>query len=167
MSTVGYVGAIQSENGVIHLVTSRNNPDLHIELNEAWILGDDEAAEQAALRDDIGVLPDTIKVYQEEYASGKPRVSYRAGMGRDGRYLLEGSEIWYYEDGQKQWEVHYNAGRKVGAETYWNRDGTMKWQRDHREDGSSAWTVWGPDEKEKARSVWRNKKLISHKLMDK
>jgi formylglycine-generating enzyme required for sulfatase activity len=167
MRTVGYVGAIQSENGVIHLVTSRNNPDLHIELNEAWILADDEAAEQASLEQDVKVIPETTKGCKEEYASGKPRVSYRAGRSLGGRFLLEGSEIWYYEDGQKEWEASYHAGSKVGAETYWNPDGTRKWQRDHREDGSHVLTVWGPDEEEKARSVWRHKKLMSHELMDK
>jgi hypothetical protein len=167
VSTVGYVGAIQSENGVIHLVTSRNHPDLHLELNEAWILADDEAAEQASLEQDVKVIPDTIKAYKEEYANGKLRVNYRAGRSRGGRFLLEGSEIWYYVDGQKEWEASYRAGSKVGAETYWNHDGTKKWQREHRADGSHVLTVWGPDEKEEARSVWRHKKLISHELMDK
>ncbi|HUT30557.1 MAG TPA: SUMF1/EgtB/PvdO family nonheme iron enzyme [Sedimentisphaerales bacterium] len=167
VKTCGYVGAIQSENGVIHLVTSRNNPDLHLELNEAWILADDRAVEQAAARNNVEVIPDTTKNYREEYADGKPKASYKAGMGRDGRFLLEGSEIWYYENGQKQWEAKYQGGSKVGIETYWNPDGTRKWQRDHREDGSSIWTVWGPGENVRATSVWRDKKLVSHKLIDK
>jgi hypothetical protein len=167
VSTVGYVGAVQSENGVIHLVTSRNHPDLHIELNEAWILADDKAAEQAALQEDVKVIPETVKAYQEKYASGKLRVSYRAGRSRDGRFLLDGNEIWYYENGQKQWGASYHAGSKVGNETYWNADGSKKWQRDHIEGGSSLWTIWGLGESVKATSVWHNKKLISHKLIDK
>jgi hypothetical protein len=167
VSTVGYVGAIQSENGVIHLVTSRNHPDLHIELNEAWILADDEAAEQAALEQDVKVIPETVKAYKEEYPNGKLRVNYRAGTGRDGRFLLEGSEIWYYEDGKKEWEASYHAGSKVGTETYWSADGSKKWQRNHIEGGSSFWTIWGPGENVKATSVWHAKKLISHELMDK
>ncbi|MHC4666512.1 MAG: toxin-antitoxin system YwqK family antitoxin [Planctomycetota bacterium] len=166
MSTVGYVGAIQSENGVIQLVTSRNHPDLHIELNEAWILADDEAAEQAALEQDIKVIPETIKAYKEEYPNGKLRVSYGAGTGRGGRFLLEGSQIWYYENGQKEWEASYRAGTRVGAETHWNPDGTKKWRRVHREDGSYVLTIWGAAEKVKATSVWRDKKLISHELTD-
>jgi hypothetical protein len=165
--TVGYVGAIQSENGIIHLVTSRNNPDLHIELNEAWILADDKAAEQAAIQNDVTVIPDTINTCKEEYPNGKLRVSYRAGMGTDGRFLLEGTETWYYENGRKEWEVHYDGGRRVGAETYWSADAKKQWQRDHREDGSYVLTVWGPDENVEATSVWRDKKLISHELIDK
>jgi hypothetical protein len=166
VSTVGYVGAIQSENGVIHLVTSRNHPDLHIELNEAWILADDGAAEQSALEQDIQVIPESIKAYKEEYPDGNLRVNYRAGTGSDGRFLLEGGEIWYYENGQKEWEASYRAGTRVGTETYWNPDGARKWRRDHREDGTDAWTLWGHDGKIKARSQWRNKHLLRHTLAE-
>jgi formylglycine-generating enzyme required for sulfatase activity len=162
--TVGYVGATQSQNGIIHLVTSRNNPDLHIELNESWILADDGAAKAATLRDDVKIIPGTVKVHQEYYPNDKLRVSWRAGTGEDGRYLLHGSEIWRYQNGQRQWEVSYHAGRKVGAETYWNSDGTKKWQRTHREDGTSVWTVYSPDGKLKAESHWRNKKRLSHSV---
>jgi hypothetical protein len=162
--TVGYVGAAQSQNGIIHLVTSRNNPDLHIELNEAWILADDGAAKHATPQDDVKIIPGTVKVHQEYYPNDKLKVSWRAGTGEDGRYLLHGSEIWRYQNGQRQWEVSYHAGRKVGAETYWNPDGTKKWQRSHREDGTSVWTVYRPDGKLKAESHWRDKKLLSHSI---
>jgi hypothetical protein len=37
MTAVGYTAAMQGPNGVIHLVTSKNAPDWHIELNEAWV----------------------------------------------------------------------------------------------------------------------------------
>ncbi|MHC4648641.1 MAG: SUMF1/EgtB/PvdO family nonheme iron enzyme, partial [Planctomycetota bacterium] len=36
--TVSYVTARQGPDGIIHIVTSHNHPDLHFELNEAWIL---------------------------------------------------------------------------------------------------------------------------------
>ena len=35
--TVGYVTATQAPSGVIHIVTSKNQPAVHIELNEAWV----------------------------------------------------------------------------------------------------------------------------------
>jgi formylglycine-generating enzyme required for sulfatase activity len=35
--TVGYTTATQAPNGVIHIVTSKGDPALHIELNEAWV----------------------------------------------------------------------------------------------------------------------------------
>ena len=36
--TVGYTTATQAPNGVIHVVTSKNDPPVHIELNEAWVI---------------------------------------------------------------------------------------------------------------------------------
>jgi hypothetical protein len=162
--TVGYVGAAQSANGVIHLVTSRNNPNLHIELNEAWILADDDAAMAATLQDHIKILGGSVKKRRENYPSGKPKVGWSAGVGEDGRYLLDGKEIWYYENGGKQWEVTYNAGTKVGTETYWNTNGSPKWQWEYRKDGTRVLTVFRPNSKIKAESHWRQDKLLSHKL---
>ena len=162
--TVGYVGAAQSANGIIHLVTSRNNPDLHIELNEAWILANDDAARAATLQDHIKVLGGSVKKLGENYPSGKPKVGWSAGVGEDGRYLLDGKEIWYYENGSKQWEVTYNAGTKVGTETYWNTNGSPKWQWEYRKDGTRVLTVFRPNSKIKAESHWRQDKLLSHKL---
>ncbi|HUW20366.1 MAG TPA: SUMF1/EgtB/PvdO family nonheme iron enzyme [Sedimentisphaerales bacterium] len=162
--TVGYVGAAQSQNGVIHLVTSRNNPDLHIELNEAWILAGDDSANTPTPTDQTGIAAGSVGNYQETYPSGKTRVIWSAGVGGDGRYLLDDQETWYYEDGKKQWEVNYRAGTKVGTETYWDKDGTKKWQWEHRDDGTDVWTVWGPDGKIKALSHWRDKNLLNHTL---
>jgi hypothetical protein len=162
--TVGYVGAAQSADGIIHLVTSRNNPNLHIELNEAWILQDDEAARAATLVDKVKIKSRTVKKYGEHYPSGKPKVTWSAGVGEDGRYLLDGKEIWYYENGSKQWEVTYSAGSKVGTETYWNTDGSPKWQWEYRNDGTKVWTIFRPDGKVKAESHWREDKLLSYKL---
>jgi len=158
--TAGYVGACQSQNGVIHLVTSHNQPDLHIELNEAWILQDGEAATAARFNEPISVIPGTVKEHREDYRSGKPKAIWSAGVGEDGRYLLDGKETWFYETGQKQWEINYQAGCKIGTETYWNKDGTKKWQWDHRKDRTSVWTVWGADGKLKAKSHWRGKNLL-------
>ena len=162
--TVGYVGAAQSANGIIHLVTSRNNPDLHIELNEAWILQDDKAAKAATLVDTVKIRQGTVRNYRENYPSGEPKVEWSAGISEDGRYLLDGKELWYYENKRKQWEVIYNAGAKVGTETYWNADGSLKWQREYREDGTKVWTVFGSGSKVKAKSHWREDKLLSHKF---
>ena len=35
--TVGYTTATQAPNGIIHIVTSKNVPPVHIEMNETWI----------------------------------------------------------------------------------------------------------------------------------
>ena len=39
--TLGYSAACQAPNGMIHLITTMNQPCLHFELNEAWILAPD------------------------------------------------------------------------------------------------------------------------------
>ena len=162
--TVGYVGATQSADDIIHLVTSRNNPDLHIELNEAWILQGNEDAESAALADKAMVKVDTVTKYAENYPSGKRKVRWQAGETQDGRYLLDGKETWYYENGQPQWEATYRAGTKIGTETYWNSNGSVKWQCEYRKDGTKVWTVFGLDGRMKAKSHWREDKLLSYKL---
>ncbi len=74
-------------------------------------------------------------------------------------WMLHGPEIWYYENGKKQYEVTYKLGRKVGTETHWAADGTKKWQWSHNDDGTSVWRQWWPapiHQNEKAESTWRD-----------
>jgi antitoxin component YwqK of YwqJK toxin-antitoxin module len=85
-------------------------------------LQDDKAAKAATL-DTVKIRPGTVSNYRENYRSGKPKVEWSAGVGQEGRYLLDGKETWYYENGHKEWEVTYSAGSKAGVETYWNSDG--------------------------------------------
>jgi len=156
--TVGYVGATQTGNGLIHIVTSRNNPDLHITLNEAWILhgGQPQPAEQ--------IKPDTLTQYKETWPGGKTKVTYTAGIGDQGNFLLHGTQTWFYPTGKKQWQANYDAGRKTGTEVYYNPDGSKKWQRQYSRNGNVQWTVFDREGNVKARSSWQNKKLISCKL---
>ncbi len=156
MKTVGYVGAAQSADGIIHLVTSRNDPDLHIELNEAWIL----QGGSADLQQPVRIRPGSIRQYRQDYPSGKVRVTWSAGTATDGRYLLHGRETWYYENGRIQWQAEYNAGKKTGTETFFNADGAKKWRRLYKPDGTVEWTVYDRGGKVKARSVWKDKKLL-------
>lgn len=159
--TVSYVTACQSPNGVIHVVSSHNHPDLHYELNEAWVLGQTETP---ALRERVAILPDTLTEYQEKHASGKTKATWKAGIGDDGRYLLHGRETWYYENGQKNWEAEYQAGEKTGTETFWGLDGSRVWEKVHREDGTYEWTLLGPDGNAKAQSRWAGKKLHHYEI---
>ncbi len=46
-TTVGYTTATQAPDGVIHIVTSKNAPDYHIELNEAWVRDEPRGASRA------------------------------------------------------------------------------------------------------------------------
>ena len=117
--TVGYTTATQAPNGIIHIVTSKNVPPVHIEMNETWI-------QQGGAQD-----PDARGQYRLE---GKQTFYYE-----NGRKLWEvtydhgrkiGIETLWTEDGAKRWERHYattgewtwtlfSASGKVTAESRW------------------------------------------------
>lgn len=159
-ATIGYSAARQATNGVIHLVTSMNHPALHFEMNEAWILADDNESDQGMrVTRGAGKARRVLK-QQEEYPNGTIRAAWRAETGRDGRYLLDGRETWYYENGRRQWEATYRDGHKVGTETYWGSDGTKRWSWQHRKRGTSVWTQWWPNGQKKSQSTWRDGKCV-------
>jgi len=152
--TLGYSVARQAPNGIIHLITTMNTPCLHFELNEAWILNERagfDAYSQVELSD--------VSKLDERHPSGRTKAKWSGGVSPDGAYLLHGRQIWYYENGQQQWEVRYKAGRKVGYEAYWNEDGSVAWQWQHHLDGTSIWTQYRPTGDKKSESVWRNFRL--------
>ena len=157
--TVGYAIARQGQNGLIHLITSLTRPALAFEMNEAWLLD-----EKAETRSDVELRagpPATIKNvrrFKEYYPDGKIKATYSGGKAEDGAFLLHGIETWYYEDGQKAYEVTFNHGGKVGVETCHSRDGAEKWRWEHRRDGSSGWTQYWPNGQKKAESIWKNKR---------
>ena len=154
--TLGYAVARQAPNGLIHLVATMNNPCLHFELNEAWIMekGTGERSDRELMASHATRIGE-VKTYDERYPNGKPRTTWAGGVADDGRFLLHGIETWYHEDGSKQWEAAYELGRKVGPETYWSRQGRRLWSWDHRADGTSTWTQWWRSGQKRAESTWR------------
>jgi len=154
--SVGYVIACQSADDLIHVLTTS---ELHITFNEAWMLSENEPEVRPQ---DTSVK--AVEKYRENYHGGQGRVTYSGGIGEDGCWVLEGKEIWFYESGQKQWEVEYKAGRKVGTETYWGKDGQIKWQWEHGKDGRSVWKVFDNNGKIEAESLWCGKEYLSHKI---
>ncbi len=163
-TTVGYVGVSQTANGVIHFVTSRNQPDLHVELNEAWILADDGDAQKAAETDYTRVAEGTARQYKEFYPDGKLKAKWNGGVNSQGLYLLHGEQSFYYPDGRLQWEVTFENGLKVGRESYYRHDGTIEWQWRHNDQGSSELTVFDDSGKKKAVSQWKDKKLLNYQI---
>jgi hypothetical protein len=164
VQTVSYVTACQSPDGMIHLVTSHNHPDLHFELNEAWVLQDSKEQDETVSQFDVKIKRGTVKQYHEDYPNGKPRVTWSAGIGEDGHYLLDGTETWYYENGKKRWQTEYRAGQRTGTETYWSCGSKKLWQKVYADDGTYVWTVYDGDGKVKAESAWQGKKLSNHKI---
>jgi formylglycine-generating enzyme required for sulfatase activity len=160
VQTVSYVTACQSPDGMIHVVTSHNHPDLHFEFNEAWVLQGPEKPDDTLSKFDVTVRPETVKEYREQYPNDKPKVTWTAGVGSDGHYLLHGRETWYYQNGQKQWEANYKAGKKTTTETYWSQQGNKQWQKVHADDGTYVWTIYTKGGKIRAESKWQGKKLL-------
>jgi hypothetical protein len=153
VTTVGYTTATQGPNGIIHVVTSKNSPDLHIELNEAWVLeGGAETVQSSELHD--------VREYRENFANGKVKGTWSGGISADNRFLLDGEQVFYYQDGHKQWAANFRAGRRVGAETWWNLDGSMRWERSYSGDGWT-WKIFDAGGGVKAESRWIGKRVVS------
>ena len=149
-ATLGYAVARQAPNGIIHLITSMNDPSLHFELNEAWILGTGDTAADAENPPAAVLLQG-----EEKYRDGRLRGQWSGRIGPDGRYLLHGASTWFYAGGRKQWEATYRDGVKVGVETYWSPDGRKRWTWERGPDGTAVWTQWWPNGQKKSESGWR------------
>ena len=146
--SLGYVTARQAPNGIIHLLTTVTLPPLHYEFNEAWIWS--EAGD---------ISPETtggiIKEYSERYSNGQLRMKWSARICPNGRYLLHGEQMTYFENGTKQHLVTYKNGRKTGEELYWSPDGKMVWRWDRDiERNIGVWTNYWANGNKKIESTW-------------
>lgn len=149
--TLGYVTARQGANGVIHILTTITQPCLHYELNEAWIWSD---AGDIAPENSGGI----VKNFSEVYPNGKLRAKWSARVCANGRYLLDGNGIDFYDSGAKQHEVTYVSGRKTGEETFWSPDGKKIWSWSHDpKKNRSVWTTYWPNGRKKIESTWNTK----------
>jgi hypothetical protein len=149
--TLGYVTARQGPNGVIHILTTITQPCLDYELNEAWIWSDagDLAPENSG---------GTVKKFSEKYPNGKNRSQWSARICPNGRYLLDGKETDYCENGAKQHQVIYASGRKTGEENFWLPDGKKLWSWSHDlKNNRSVWTQYWPNGNKKVQSTWNTK----------
>ncbi|HVZ64489.1 MAG TPA: SUMF1/EgtB/PvdO family nonheme iron enzyme [Lacunisphaera sp.] len=148
--TLGYSIAAQSPDGLIHLLTCRNYPAQHFELNEAWIL--DPAAGASA--SGAGALRGQAFPMHEEYADGKKKAEWTLQADASGRMLRNGVETQWYPDGTKLYEATWRGGHKAGNETFWNPSGRVVWRRDYRADGTMTWTQFRADGSKRRESTW-------------
>ena len=117
--TVGYTTATQAPNGVIHIVTSKNEPSVQIELNEAWVLAggpeDPDARGQFRLNgQQIFYYPDGRKLWEAGYKDGRK-------IGVETLWAEEGYQRWertYLAGGEWTWKIFGHSG-KVTAESRW------------------------------------------------
>jgi hypothetical protein len=154
--TVGYTTATQTPNGLIHIVTSKNQPDLGIELNETWVQQGGPEIPASPSR--------SVRAFRDTYASGRPRATWGAGIGVDGRYRLEGPQVFYFENGQKRWEATFQAGQRIGTEIWWSDTGRKLWDRTYGVDGEWTWKLYDAAGHVTAESRWKGKVLLDAKL---
>jgi len=148
--TLGYATLRQAPNGVIHVLATMTHPCLHYEFNEAWVLskeGDIPAASSGG----------TIRQYRETYPDGRVRATWSARICPNGRYLLDGTETTFYENGSKEREVTYKNGRRIGSETFWKIDGTRVWSWTHHpESNTSTWVQYWNNGRKRLESNWNS-----------
>ena len=146
--TLGYSTVRQAPNGVIHVLATMTHPGIHYEFNEAWVYSADG-----------DIPPETsggrIAFYSEKYPSGKPKATWNARICPNGRYLLDGVETHYYENGKKQREVTWASGRRTGEETLWAENGDKFWSWNHDlTNNVSTWTHWWSNGRKRMESQW-------------
>jgi hypothetical protein len=150
-NTLGYSVAAQGPNGLIHLITSMTHPNMHYEMNEAWILSDAQAIALPEFR------INDIRFFESTYTSGQRKAAWHMALSADGRVALHGTAQYFFEDGTPWYEVTYELGRKTGTEVLWSAEGHKRWEKEHRTNGSMCWTRYWPDGKKKHESTWRGK----------
>ncbi len=149
--TLGYCDAVQTPDGLIHLMTSKGSPSMHFAMNEAWIISNETGEANQTM---VAAKP-TILPLKETWPDGKPRITLGSFVAENGTVVLDGRETWYYESGKQQYEVVRKNGKKIGAEKYFHPDGSPQWTREYKPDGSMLWTSFWPNGAKKSESNWR------------
>jgi hypothetical protein len=148
VETVGYTTATQGANGSIHIVTSKNKPDLEIELNEAWVESGDSGNFSEL------VAASASGRHRENYPDGKLKAEWTIGPAG-----LEGTETFFYPDGAKLWEASFHHGRRTGTETFWSREGKREWEKVYADGGRWTWRLYDDQGRVTEESQWAGKVL--------
>ncbi len=133
--SLGYVTMRQGHDGLIHVLTTTNYPGLEIEFNEGWIDSD-------------------IVTVKDAEGSVYGKQSALTPLAKSGYYVLNGKKSYTYPNGQKQYEVTYKDGKKVGTETLWREDGTKVWEWVRKDDNTARWSHYRPNGMVRLISRW-------------
>jgi hypothetical protein len=160
--TLGYSVCRQSADGLIHIITSNNQPCLHLCFNEAWLLSPSEDAGKgdAELMRSAATRIDRVKTYREYYPGGALKSEYSGGTADDGRFLLHGPERWYYPSGIPMMECCYVLGNRTGRYVYYGETGARIWEWDYKAGGLARYRTFYPGEADgclKSDATFRNR----------
>ena len=146
--TLGYATVRQAPNGVIHILTTMTHPCLHYEFNEAWVYSN---AGDIAPETSGGAL----QSFSELHPGGELRVTWTARITPNGRFLLDGLETTYHQNGQKEHEAIWVSGRRTGQETFWADDGTRLSSWSHNPTNNvSTWIRYWRNGRKRVESSW-------------
>jgi hypothetical protein len=147
--TLGYTVCRQSRDGLIHIITSNNHPCLHLCFNESWLLdpsANDDPATDSELMCSVAVRIDKVEIFREYYTDGALKCEYSGGTADDGRFLLHGSEHWYYPSGAMMMECCYTLGNRISRYVYYTETGGRIWEWEYKPDGFAVYRTFYPDE---------------------
>lgn len=131
---LGYCVVRQSADGMIHLVASNVHPLLHFEFNEAWLLSEEtqSPSEEELMKSHATCYPQGTEEFREYYENGTLRSLYHGGVADDGRFLMDGEELQYYEDGSLMSRGHFHLGKRVGEYIYYDVQGYPVWKWEYK-----------------------------------
>ncbi|MHC4698800.1 MAG: toxin-antitoxin system YwqK family antitoxin [Planctomycetota bacterium] len=91
-------------------------------------------------------LTENVKVLEESWPDGTPRLRRQVLEDAVGMLLNHGSYVRWHNNGQKHYEATFALGKKQGTATLWHRNG-RKWIEEHYLDGEKhgARRIWNED----------------------
>jgi hypothetical protein len=159
-ATIGYSAMRQGPDGIVHLVTTMNEPCLHFAFNEAWILGEgsDDALEGDGAMEAGrgGAVGPARRLSSALGATSDPDGLAEFGLARcaDGSVVRDGGEVWRNAQGAVLYECSWIAGRRAGLERSLGSDGRIEWEREHASDGTSVLRIYDDSGHLRSRSNW-------------
>lgn len=144
---LGYCVCRQSQNGLIHIVTSNTRPLLHLEFNEEWLLNHDEEMPQGMdlMSSKATKVVGELQHKKEYYSNGQLRCEWSGAIADDGRFLLEGPERSYYADGTLMTEACYHLGKRVDSYVMYDGNGVRLWKWEYPSEGVELYTTYFED----------------------
>ncbi len=142
--TIGYSVCRQSQDGLIHVITSNTHPCLHLCFNEAWLLADTDDVfpdDEQLMKNEVTKI-EQIETVTERYENGNIKCTYSGGIADDGRFLLHGEEKWFYPFGELMTECTYKLGAKVGQYVHYDVKGNKVWEWEYLEDNIAIYKTY-------------------------